>query len=84
VVPSDQAYELLIGVVPVQVPDDAVSVLPSCGVPLIVGRLVFDGAVGDVAVTTAVCGDDPDADPPELVAVTTDRIVWPTSVDPSW
>jgi hypothetical protein len=48
-------------------------------VPVTAGRAVFAGA-DVVAVTTADCADVADAEPPELVAVTTTRIVWPTSV----
>src|SRR3954462_10430018 len=63
--------------VPVHVPSTAVSVLASVGVPRIVGS---DWLTGSVGATTAVCTDVAFAGPATLVAVTTTRIVLPTSV----
>ncbi len=49
-------------------------------VPLTAGAAVFDGAVTPEP-TVDVCGEVAGVDPAELVAVTTDRIVWPVSPD---
>jgi hypothetical protein len=58
----------------------AVSVFPTIGTPLIAGGAVFTGdKAGGVGITD-VAADDADADPPAFVAVTIERIVWPTSV----
>jgi hypothetical protein len=62
----------LIGVVPVQVPVEAVSVWPCCGVPLMAGSAVFAGAT---PVTAEVWLLVAEALPAGLVAVTTTRIV---------
>ena len=64
---------------PVQVPVDAVSPPPSVVVPEIVGSAVFAGATPAGAVTIAVWFDASDAEPAELVAVTSTRIVEPIS-----
>ena len=61
---------------PVHSPVSAVSVSPSRAVPEIDGRAVFAGGVGS---TVAVAADDAVSRPPGFVAVTTTRIVWPTS-----
>jgi len=66
---------------PVHVPGDAVSVEPSCAVPLIVGGDVFAGAPGTGA-TSAVCAEDAVDEPTPFDAVTTTRIVAPTSAVP--
>ena len=47
--PSDHKYEYVIGVSPDHVPGPAVNVCPACGLPLIVGTPVFDGATGCAA-----------------------------------
>jgi hypothetical protein len=64
------------GRVPDQVPTAALSVWPSWTVPEIVGGDVF---AGGMAATTAVCTDVAPAAPPAFDAVTTTRIVEPTS-----
>jgi hypothetical protein len=66
----------VIGVVPVHVPSVAVRVWPTSGVPLIAGSAVFTGGA---AVTTAVWLLVAARLPPGFVAVTTTRIVEPTS-----
>jgi hypothetical protein len=53
-----------------------VSRSPSRAVPPIAGAAVLTGAP---ATTTAVSPDVAPADPPPFAAVTTTRIVWPTS-----
>src|SRR5689334_14747848 len=73
-------YPKLIGAVPLQVPGDAVSTCPSVGVPETVGGLVFEGGTAG-AEMTAVAEDGADAFPATFVAVTTTRIVDPTSAD---
>ena len=67
--------------VPLHAPAEAVSVVFSCAVPVMVGALVFDGGVttGEAAVTVAVCAEAALALPALLVAVTLTRIVLPTS-----
>ena len=62
---------------PTHVPLFALSVCPSWGVPLIVGREVFVGGAGEV--TTVVGTELTEVEPAEFLAVTTERIVWPTS-----
>lgn len=66
------------GVVPVQVPVVAVRVCPSWAVPLMVGGELLVGAVGAV-VTTAVGAEVATELPLLFVAVTSTRIVKPTS-----
>jgi hypothetical protein len=66
------------GCVPVQVPGLAVRVCPSCAVPLIVGGAVLVGGVGG-GCTTAVGAEFAVPLPPVFFAVTTTRIVAPTS-----
>jgi len=63
------------------VPLLALSVCPTCGVPLTDGSVVFFGAAGGGAgaVTVAVAAEDAAFDPPALLAVTTARSVCPTS-----
>jgi hypothetical protein len=71
---------------PDHVPVDVVRVWPSALEPEIAGRDVFAGAdvgAGAGATTTAVAADDAAAEPPALVAVTTTRIVRPTSPEVS-
>jgi hypothetical protein len=67
-----------IGCVPVHVPGLAVKVCPSCAVPAIVGEDVFDGGVGG-GCTTAVAAEVAVPVPLLFLAVTTTRIVEPTS-----
>src|SRR6476660_407176 len=62
--------------VPVQVPSATVRVRPSRFVPEMVGSAVLAGAAG---LTTAVWAEVTGVVPPELLAVTTTRIVLPTS-----
>jgi hypothetical protein len=64
---------------PFQVPWLAVSVVPDCGVPEMLGAAVFVGAV--VLETTADGAEVAWAEPSAFVAVTVERIVWPTSPD---
>jgi hypothetical protein len=64
---------------PVHDPLDVVSALPWVVVPEKAGADVFYGAAGGVDVTALVAGELAEAEPAELLAVTTDRIVWPTS-----
>jgi hypothetical protein len=64
--------------VPVHVPTSALSVCPTCVVPLIDGNTVFDGATA-AAVTTPVAADEADDEPALFEPVTTTRIVEPTS-----
>jgi hypothetical protein len=71
-------YVNVIGGVPFQVPFEAVSVWPSCGVPSIVGGAVFDGGCGGGA-TAEVTAETAVADPTALVAVTATAIPSPTS-----
>ena len=61
---------------PSQLPGSAVSVEPSSGLPEIDGAPVFDGAS---ASTSSEAAEPADAEPPSLLAVTTTRIVAPTS-----
>jgi hypothetical protein len=63
------------------VPVDAVSVLETCAVPVIVGTAVFTGAGEDADWTTPVAADVALPDPLAFVAVTTTSIVPPTSED---
>src|ERR671924_103877 len=70
-------YVYVIGVVPVQVPTKAVSVLATAAVPEIVGRLVLVGA--PVLATTAVALESAKFDPPAFVAVTRTFSVLPAS-----
>jgi len=75
-----QTYVNAIGCAPTQTPAFAVSVCPTCGVPEIVGGLVFRGAPAAwVDLTTFVGSDVAVADPSAFVAVTRTRIRWPTS-----
>jgi len=66
------------GVWPLQVPVLAVSVCPTCAVPLIVGGTVFWGRAG-AARTIAVGFETSLADPSEFTAVKRTRRRWPTS-----
>ena len=66
--------------VPVQVPVEAATVAPSAGAPLIAGSTVLAGSVGR---TIADAVEPAWADPAALVAVTTTRVVPPTSADVS-
>src|SRR5215210_6367580 len=68
---------------PVHVPSAAVSVWPSCGMPLIVGGEVLLGAAPGAACTIAVATEVALLEPAALLAVTTTRIVMPTSAAPS-
>ena len=70
------AYE--IGCVPDHVPGSADSTCPACAVPLIVGSAVLLGATG-AGATTAVGSELALLEPALFVAVTTTRIVKPTS-----
>ena len=65
---------------PVQEPLLVDSVCPCTVEPLTVGAAVLVGALGAGAVTTAVWAELAAFDPPLLAAVTTERIVWPTSL----
>ena len=66
---------------PVQVPGSAVSVWPSSGVPEIDGGVELAGA----SASTSVESEDVAVSlPPAFVAVTTTRIVPPTSAETSW
>ena len=69
-------YVYVIVGVPVQVPVVDDSARPSVAVPETTGTTVFTGAI---AVTTALCVVVDAVEPPPLVAVTTPRIVEPTS-----
>jgi hypothetical protein len=63
-----------------------VSDWPSVAVPLIVGRASLLGGAGggsSVSLTIAVADELDEADPELLVALTTTRMVWPTSPAPS-
>jgi hypothetical protein len=71
-------YAYAIGAVPDQEPESAVSVCPSCAVPLIDGKVVFDGCVA-TAVTTPVAAEEADDEPALFDAVTATRTVEPTS-----
>jgi hypothetical protein len=71
-------YENVIGCVPLQVPFEALSVCPSCAVPVIVGGAVFDGGCGGGA-TAPVTDETAVADPRAFVAVTATAIPSPTS-----
>jgi hypothetical protein len=66
----------------VHVPFVPVSVAFSCGVPEIVGGAVFAGL--PAATTTAVAADWEVFEPSELLAVTRNRSVWPSSAAVSW
>ena len=55
-------------------PFEVVKVSPCPVWPLTTGALVFAGAAGTDAVTTAVGAEVPEPDPPALLALTTDRI----------
>ncbi len=73
----------MIGVDPLQLPGDAVSVWLSCAVPEIVGGLVLPGGVPLASITPVVpeaAGSDSSV--PE-VAITTTRTRLPTSAEPS-
>jgi hypothetical protein len=61
----------------VLLPLEAVSVCPSCAVPEIAGRAVFDGGT---PVATAEAFDVALAEPTMFVAVTTTRKVEPSSL----
>jgi hypothetical protein len=61
----------------VQEPLEVVSVCPCVAVPEIAGSPVLDGGNG---VTAVVALDRAAVEPPGFVAVTTERIVDPTSV----
>ena len=61
---------------PVHVPSSAVSVSPSRVVPLIDGSPVFDGAAAPIV---GVGSEPASAEPAAFVAVTSTRIVPPTS-----
>jgi hypothetical protein len=71
-------YEKAGAGLPLHEPGLTVSVLPSCGVPEMVGGAVFFGAE-PVAWTTSVGRDVALPDPLALVAVTCTRRRWPTS-----
>jgi hypothetical protein len=73
-------YEYDSGWTPVQLPGDAVSVCPSCALPVIVGGDTFTGAA---AVTTAVAAELAVLAPALLLAVTATRTVDPRSADTS-
>src|SRR4051812_10537855 len=64
---------------PDQVPVAAESVWPCLGVPVIFGSVRFAGGTPP-AVTTAVSAEVADVEPAVFAAVTTTRIVWPTSL----
>jgi hypothetical protein len=64
----------VIGVEPLQVPVEDVSVCPCCAVPLIVGSAVLDGGTA-APWTTAVCREVAAAEPQRFVAVTVTRRV---------
>jgi hypothetical protein len=64
------------GLEPLHVPVVAVSVPATMGVPLIVGGVTFFGAAAPI---TGVAFDVPGAEPSGVVAVTTTRMVLPTS-----
>ena len=67
-----------IGASPLHVPGSAVSVPPSMPVPLgAAGWVVLTGGAGSVA---AVGAETAVSSPAALVAVTSTRIAWPTSV----
>jgi hypothetical protein len=71
----------------VQVPVEALSVLPSVALPLIVGGAVFAGGVGGGGgtigpLTVPVRADVAEAEPAALRAVTETRRVEPTSAAP--
>src|SRR5687767_11832713 len=79
-----QAYEYVIGVVPLQLPVCAVSVEPTTVWPEIVGALVLSGGVGAAGAATAlVRAEKAVADPNLFVAVTRTRIAKPRSAEPS-
>ena len=65
---------------PLHVPLLVVSVWPWVVVPLIAGSALFVGAARGGAWTAAVCDDVAGVEPPALVAVTTTRMVSPTSL----
>jgi hypothetical protein len=71
-------YAYVIGVVPVQVPLSTDTVCPACAVPCGFGCFVALGAFPAAAIVP-VGLDAADARPAELEAVTTTRIVFPTS-----
>lgn len=60
-------------------PAAAVSVSPTCGVPLTVGGAVFAGAA--IPATMEVPAEAAVPEPSRLRAVTTTSIVWLTSVE---
>ncbi len=68
----------------VQVPVEALSVLPSVALPPIVGGAVFTGGGGGGGgpLTVPVRADVADAEPALLLAVTETRMVEPTSAAP--
>jgi hypothetical protein len=73
----------VIGSAPVHVPLLAVSVWPTCAVPLMVGFAVFCGpAVAET--TTAVASEVAVCIPSAFLAETTTRSLWPTSADCTW
>jgi hypothetical protein len=67
---------------PVHDPFVVVRAWPCWAVPLTTGSAEFEGGDGGAA-TTAVWAELAVADPPALVALTIDRMVWPTSPVPS-
>ena len=68
----------MIGVDPLQVPFDTVSVCPAASVPVICGGAVFAGAVtGAAAATLSVHADCAEVDPTAFVAVTVTATWWP-------
>jgi hypothetical protein len=71
-------YVYVIGVVPDQLPLSTVTVLPTCAVPCGSGCFVALGALPAAAIVP-VGLDAADARPATLEAVTTMRIVFPTS-----
>ena len=76
-----QAYSYLDGLF-VQAPFVPVNVAFSCGVPEIEGGAVLAGL--PAATTTAVAADCAVLEPSELLAVTRNRSVWPSSAAVSW
>ena len=72
---SCHAYLKLVGLL-LHEPLVVVSVWPCVAVPLTAGAAVFAGGSG---TTVAVGSELAVPDPSRLLAVTTDRIVWPTS-----
>jgi hypothetical protein len=73
-------YENDVGL-PFQLPLLVLSVWPWTAWPLTTGAAVLVGAAGGGAATIDVAAESADPDPPALVAVTSERIVLPTSLD---